>query len=458
MNMNKLHPTNTEQQYVEAKDWYVREFSAATETESMPLPDVYGNENDDNNPQSIPRTADFALSVRQDDVKEIADRLGVDICTPFAAAFAFTLGNFTNDRQALFAITHNGKTLPAYIDFSKVKTVEELIHLTNTQMLTAYEKSQYPFEECCKDIGLNIQTCFEFGKHTTNDNRVYPEPVLESVEGVGGRQTFQLIPNVFQDNDGTFKCQIKYQGNKHSDEIIAQLCQTYDNVLCQMFAKTNLADMELLDKSQLEQVCSFNQTDENLAFNNYRNIISLFRDVAGKYPDNIAVEYKDYKISYSDFDKLTDRIATSIAEHIENNTEQSVGTGNDGVGLPVVSILLGRSENIAIMPIAALKAGAAYQPLDPSYPQERLNFMVKDSGAQLVITDRDLRSLLNEYEGDVLFTDDIANNVEQTAIDKNALRQAEERLNETKAFSLLYTSGSTGVPKGVILEHGNLLT
>ena len=464
--MDELHLTNTEKQYAEAKDWYAQEFSSATEMESIPLPDVYDISRlgaNDNLETSKPRN----LTILHSDAKGITDRLGVDISAPFATAYAFTLGNFTNDLQALYAIIHNGQTLPAYIDFSKVETVEELIHLTNTQMLTAYEKAQYPFEECCKDLGLNIQTCFEFGKHRTNENDNDNENDNGCLEGP------QLVLNVYQDNDGTYKCQVKYHSNKHSDEIIAQLCQTYDNVLSQMLAKTNLADIELLNKSQLEQVCSFNHTDENLIFSNYKNIVSLFRDVAKKYPDNTAVEYNDYKISYSDFDKLTDQIATTIAQHIsKSKAHPSTGSGtsqqsesvsesvseSNGVGLPVVSILLGRSENIAIMPIAALKAGAAYQPLDPSYPQERLNFMVKDSGAQLVITDRNLRPLLNEFEGDVLFTDDIANSVEQTAIEKKALQQAEEKLNEASAFSLLYTSGSTGVPKGVILEHGNLLT
>ncbi len=464
--MEKLRLTDAEQQYAEAKKWYAQEFGAATETESILLPDMYGKDDSDNN-RKIEKSKNrkiekYNLKTSKSKNRKIENPQHLSTITPFVAAFGFTLGNFTNDLQALFAITHDGQTIPAYIDFSKIKTVSELIHLTNTQMLTAYEKSQYPFEECCNDLGLNIQTCFEFGSQSQQS---------ESVSNL------QLAMNVYQDNDGTYKCQVEYNSNKYSDEIIAQLCQTYDNVLCQMLAlseveglalseveglalseveglaKTNLSDIELLNKSQLEQVCSFNHSDDNLFLSNYRNVVSAFRDIARKYPDNTAVEYKDYKISYREFDKLTDQIASMIVEHIGNSPEQSIG-----VGLPVVSILIGRSENIAIMPVAALKAGAAYQPLDPSYPEERLNFMVKDSGAQLVITDRNLRPLLNEYEGDVLFTEDIVNSVAQTAIDKNTLQQAEEKLNEASAFSLLYTSGSTGVPKGVILEHGNLLT
>ena len=73
----------------------------------------------------------------------------------------------------------------------------------------------------------------------------------------------------------------------------------------------------------------------------------------------------------------------------------------------VVSILIPRCEYMAIAPLGVIKAGAAYQPLDPTYPKDRLMYMLEDSSAKLLIADRELLPLVDGYKGKILFTDEI---------------------------------------------------
>ena len=174
-------------------------------------------------------------------------------------------------------------------------------------------------------------------------------------------------------------------------------------------------------------------------------IVSLFRQQAKETPENIAVVYKDRHYTYADVDAISDRIAGYIA--------------SKGLGLEdVVSVLIPRCEWMAIASLGVLKAGCAYQPLDPSYPKERLNFMMKDADAKLLIADEELRPIVDEYQGDVLLTKDLLHLPSLTAEANSSLFTLHSSLSPSSLFILLYTSGSTGVPKGVMLEHRNLVT
>ena len=104
-------------------------------------------------------------------------------------------------------------------------------------------------------------------------------------------------------------------------------------------------------------------------------IVSLFRRQAKETPEHIAVVYKEKKYTYAEVDDISDRIASHIA---------SKGLKEEDV----VSVLIPRCEWMAIASLGVLKAGCAYQPLDPSYPKERLNFMMQDANARLLIRDR----------------------------------------------------------------------
>src|ERR1051325_8069703 len=161
----------------------------------------------------------------------------------------------------------------------------------------------------------------------------------------------------------------------------------------------------------------------------------LFEKQAQLTPHATAVVFHKSRITYDELN----RSANQFAHYLRRL----------GIGPEVqLSILLERSIEMIVSMLAVLKAGGAYVPLDPQYPEERLAFMIDDTGARVVITQEHLRRRLNDRALNLVVIEDQGWSDEP--VEKPAVRIDEENL----AY-LIYTSGSTGVPKGVAIMHRN---
>ena len=430
--------------YREAADWYAGEFAAAADVESLPLADIYETVTDSNEwkKEVFPLSA-----VSESDINGYCRLNGVGESVPFTLAFGFTLACFCGDDKALYSTIFHGrtdkktlrslgmmvKTLPVFNDFGKTGSIAELMRDTYSQMRDARCRTIYSYGEFCNDLSVNPQACIAFQGPLYDYDIILNGRRQKSLDLRVCRPGYALMANVYKDIDGTYKCMLQYSRNQYSDSFVCRFCQMYGNVLKEMLVRESVSDVSLVDAEQLKLLDSYNPAP--CSYPDGETVVSLFRKAALSYPDNIAVVFRDRKITYRELDAESDRIALSIHSN-------------------VVSILIGRSENMAVFALAALKAGAAYQPLDPSYPEDRLNFMLKDSGSGLLIADRQYLGLISGYDGEIM---EVTDGVPVTDADSaDTCRNAGPLPQD--AFILLYTSGSTGVPKGVILEHGNLVS
>ncbi|HEX2081445.1 MAG TPA: amino acid adenylation domain-containing protein, partial [Longimicrobium sp.] len=158
---------------------------------------------------------------------------------------------------------------------------------------------------------------------------------------------------------------------------------------------------------------------------------------AERTPEAVAVVFEGDTLTYRELDARANRLAHHLA---------ALGAGPE----VRVGICLERSAGMVVAMLAALKAGAAYLPLDPSYPADRLAYMLADSGASLLVTQASLRGLLPAEGVRAVRVD--ADAAEIAAEPDVALRTAAAPEN---AAYVIYTSGSTGRPKGVVVTHAN---
>ncbi|MCF0175190.1 MAG: non-ribosomal peptide synthetase, partial [Bacteroidales bacterium] len=231
--------------------------------------------------------------------------------------------------------------------------------------------------------------------------------------------------------------------DNYPEELIANAKKTYEHIFEQLRNAPEgltVGQLSYCTEPQLAEARRLGKGDE-VAYDASKTVVDLFRIQAEKTPSATAIVAGSASLTYSELDELSDRVAKYLI---------AKGLGKEDA----VSIIIPRTEMMAVCSVGVLKAGLTYQPLDPSYPVERLNFMMKDAKAKFLIAERGLRPLVNEYEGEVLFTDEIRQLPALTAEQKaDVIKHAPEPEDR---YILLYTSGSTGVPKGCELCHFNL--
>ena len=424
--------------FEEEKKWYAENFDCG-DCYSLLLPDL---EEDVAREGLLTRR----MNVGTNDVEAYCKEHGIYKSTFFTAAYSFLLAKFNSEQQVLFNTIHNGRndkrlahsvamlvrTLPVYSKFDNDTTVLDFLRAGEKQMSEQLQRNAYSYTDVVTDMGLQPATLF-----------AWHGPLFDSQELCGKPMTAQRLNNNTRETplylkaytrDGHCYVEAEYSANLYSEQLIKQFMESYEAVVTGFLGKEKLSDINITTMLQVELLDSFNQTDVD--YDDTQTVVSLFRRQAMDTPDNTAVVYKDRKFTYAQVDAISDRIAGYIA---------AKGLGAEDV----VSVLIPRCEWMAIASMGVLKAGCAYQPLDPTYPKERLNFMMHDSDAKLLIADEELQSIVDEYKGEVLLTKDLLSLPDATKIPDGP--------EPSSLFVLLYTSGSTGVPKGCQLEHSNLV-
>ena len=426
--------------FEEGKQWYAQNFDCG-DTFTQLLPD-----------REIPGQSDAhlvrILNIDMDRVDAFCKDNNIKKSAFFTAAYAYLLAKYNNEQESLFNTVYNGrtepkfqhsvgmtvKTLPVYSKFTDETTVLDFMKANQEQMDGCRKHDIYSYTDLMADLNLQSNSIFVWHGLLLDYTELMGKP-MEAIQLRKHNEEVSFYLMSFYVGK-EIHIRAEYNANEYSETLIAQFMESYEATLEGFLSQTYLRDIDITTKSQCALLDSFNQTDTDL--DKSATIVSMFREQVAKTPENIAVVYKDKRFTYRELDEMSDRIAAYI----------------HGKGLheyDVVSILIPRCEWMPIVSMGVLKAGCAYQPLDPTYPSERLNFMMQDASVKLLIADPELRGIVDQYNGDVLSINDIPQ-LPAPNTDLTACAPKPESL-----FIMLYTSGTTGTPKGCQLVHRNLV-
>ena len=205
----------------------------------------------------------------------------------------------------------------------------------------------------------------------------------------------------------------------------------------------NISALPMLTASERRLLLEeYNDTERN--YPRHLTLADLFERQAALTPDAVAVIAEE-RWTYATLNRQAELLALHLSR---------LGVGPESL----VAVCAGRSAKLVVALLAVLKAGGAYLPLDPAYPVERLRLMLEDSGAEVLLTERELAGEMPDCGAQVVYLDEPWWEVEgsESAVAAAAERSRRGLQPEHLAY-VIYTSGSTGKPKGVAVTHGSLI-
>jgi amino acid adenylation domain-containing protein len=391
-------------------------------------------------------------------VKDIVELSRKERVTPFVvllAAFETLLWRYTGVADFVLGTPMAGRshvelepliglfvnTIPLRANLSGDPTFGALLHRVRDATIDAFEHQDVPFEKIVEELrperSMSYAPLFQTMFILQNTPRIsldFAGLHLDELELDSGLAKFDLTLEIFE-LDGLC-CAWEYSTDLFDHPRIASMAGHFETLLRGICAGPGhtLSELPILGDGERNKVLvEWNATES--AFPDGVCIHEAFEAQVARSANSIAVRSDDRHLTYQ---QLNDE-ANCLAHYLQRVGVQP----QDRVGVAVE-----RSADAIVALLAVMKTGASYVPVDPGYPKQRIKFMLKDSGARVLITQHRLGMRLPEHAGQTVFMDS----------DRAGIL-AESRLNPQVSLDcrcpayVIYTSGSTGNPKGVLGTH-----
>ncbi|MGK7888718.1 MAG: amino acid adenylation domain-containing protein [Leptolyngbyaceae cyanobacterium] len=351
-----------------------------------------------------------------------------------ASALEDTVGCFAN-------------LVPFCSDFSHGHSFTDLLAQLKQVALNHYAQVDFSVKEVLNQLqiqrDLSYSPWFQVAfilLNTPADELQMPGLEIESLPVEKGTALFDLTL-LLEQSDSGLQGSLEYSTDLFDDSTIDHLIQHFQ-VLCQSIVATptqSIATLPMLTEAERHQLLvEWNQTQTD--YPRDKCIHQLFEEQAERTPDAVAVVLANQQMTYKELNERANQLAHRLRSlHVEPNT--------------LVGLCLDRSFAMVIGLLAILKVGAAYVPLDPNYPEERLGFMLEDTQVSVLLTTSVLAKQFNAIGLLPASIQPISMDVADLGLETEPNTNLPVGTTATDLAYVMYTSGSTGKPKGVCVPH-----
>lgn len=316
-------------------------------------------------------------------------------------------------------------TVPLFMEIDSEKTFGENLQVTTNHIMSLLRHQHYNYEDLLSALRTesslpteklyDVILSYQNAKTRTREFQTKWHPCGMQIENL-------QIHMDDRDDMGMLTINYDYRTDKFTEKEIERMHEHLSNLFADAIKDNNkkICELEILsDDEKSKLLYEFNDT--KMDYPKDKCVHQLFEEQVLKTPNKTAVIACDQTLTYDELNKLANRMANALIE-------KGI-TGGD-----IVAFALPRTSYLIAVMFGILKSGAAYMPIDPDYPQDRIDYMLEDSKAKLFVTKDTARKLLDNKKTD----------------NPNIYMSSE------KLCYCIYTSGSTGLPKGVLIKHNNI--
>jgi aspartate racemase len=387
-------------------------------------------------------------------MKSLGRREGVTLFMVLLAAFQALLHRYSGQNDIVVGTPIAGRTrieveeligffvnmLVLRTDASGDPTFREFLRRAGKVAFDAYAHQEIPFEKLVEELHPHREPSrnplFQVAFALQNAPRSTLSPNQLNVTWLQTARAYAKfdLEVHLEEIEGGLRGQFIYNTALFKSATIVRTARHFRAILDSLVAEPDLrlSQLTLLAKEEQHQILvEWNRTETN--YPRDTSIHGLFESRANATPDALAVEFGSRRLTYRELNERSNR----LAHHLK-----TLGVGRD----VLVGLFVDRSIDMLVGIVAILKAGGAYVPLEPSYPRERIAFILHDAGLSVLVTESGLLANLPTNHAQLVRLDD-------PEWERCSPASPEAGTTAEDLAYVLYTSGSTGRPKGVAVPH-----
>lgn len=395
-------------------------------------------------------------------LEKIAVQNNITLHAMLFSAYAVLLSRYCGQQDLIIGLISAGRNnpdiqniigvfiniLPIRVRMEDNTSFSELAQLVHKTCTGAFENQDCPFDMILESIPQLPNTANYLDNPLINTVFMLHNELesyramkingfrFENYEIKKNDSEIDLQVDMYISQEGAISVRFQYSGELFLRSTIEHMLYHYRNIVEEVAQNPDilLADIQMLSAEERNQVIAgFNDTFR--AFPD-KLLHQLFEEQVEKTQHNTAVIFKDEQLTYEELNRKSNQLAALLRT-------KGIKPGD------IVGIMVERSIDMIIAIMAVIKAGGAYLPLDPEYPEGRIKYMLTDSNVHILLTQKNIAEDFT-FEGEMIDLRD------ETVFRGEGMNLSPVNSSNDLVY-VIYTSGTTGKPKGVMVEHKNLV-